>query len=159
MTATLEQWNTEVTRFSNLLKKLGVPLDAGYHQTLMGLNQRQRELVGSGGAPHPKYAEIVDACEISRRLNSCMKRNNAIARQHEAIGTPSDVPIEDLLVPNPVYYDAARYAYAMTVHKSQGSEWGKVAVVQDMNESHDDYREWAYTAATRAKSELLWLSA
>ena len=159
MTATLSEWETELTRFSNLLKKLGVPLDAGYHQTLLGLNKRQRELVGSGGTPHPKYAEIVDACEISRRLNSCIKRNNAVAKLELARGTAKDVPINELLVPNPVYYDAARYAYAMTVHKSQGSEWGKVAVVQDMNESHDDYREWAYTAATRAKSELLWLSA
>jgi ATP-dependent exoDNAse (exonuclease V) alpha subunit len=68
-------------------------------------------------------------------------------------------PELELLIPNPVYQYSARYAYAMTVHKSQGSEWAKVAVVQDMNESHDDYREWAYTAATRAKSELLWLSA
>lgn len=51
------------------------------------------------------------------------------------------------------------YAYAITVHKSQGSEWEKVALVDD-DLFHNDVRfrrRWLYTAITRAKGELLWL--
>lgn len=51
------------------------------------------------------------------------------------------------------------YAYAITVHKSQGSEWGRVIIADDqMNSGNQDFRRrWLYTAVTRAKQELVWL--
>lgn len=51
------------------------------------------------------------------------------------------------------------YAYAITVHKSQGSEWDKVAMVDDgLFERDENFRrKWLYTAVTRAKEQLLWL--
>lgn len=45
------------------------------------------------------------------------------------------------------------YAYAITVHKSQGSEWPRVLVV-DTNFKSWDLRRWRYTAFTRAKDHL-----
>lgn len=56
-----------------------------------------------------------------------------------------------------VYVD---YAYAITVHKSQGSEWNKVAILDDAKgimKKHE-YRRWLYTAVTRAKKGLVWVS-
>ena len=55
-------------------------------------------------------------------------------------------------MPNP--FD---YAYFLTAHKSQGDEWSKVMVYeQECNKwSH---QRWAYTAATRAKEKLIWVS-
>ena len=51
------------------------------------------------------------------------------------------------------------YAYAITVHKSQGSEWGKVIIADDkMNQRDKEFRKrWLYTAVTRAKEELIWV--
>lgn len=51
------------------------------------------------------------------------------------------------------------YAYAITVHKSQGSEWNRVLIADDqMNNGGSEFRKrWLYTAVTRAKEELLWL--
>ena len=51
----------------------------------------------------------------------------------------------------------ADYAYAVTVHKSQGSEWDKVVVADDRMMSHDkEFRKrWLYTAVTRARKELI----
>lgn len=46
----------------------------------------------------------------------------------------------------------ATYAYAITAHKSQGGQWGKVFVNQDA--FRDDAR-WFYTAITRATDELV----
>jgi exodeoxyribonuclease-5 len=46
------------------------------------------------------------------------------------------------------------YAYAITCHKSQGSEWDKVLVIQDW--FFADKERWLYTAVTRAKEKLLW---
>jgi exodeoxyribonuclease-5 len=49
------------------------------------------------------------------------------------------------------------YAYAITCHKAQGSEWDKVIVADDkMREEDKDFRaKWLYTAVTRAKKKLI----
>lgn len=51
------------------------------------------------------------------------------------------------------------YAYAITVHKSQGSEWDRVLFADDgmSNHSAEFRKRWLYTAVTRAKNELIWL--
>ena len=45
-------------------------------------------------------------------------------------------------------------AYAMTVHKSQGSEWRKVFFVMHQSHATMNSRELLYTAVTRAREEL-----
>jgi exodeoxyribonuclease-5 len=47
------------------------------------------------------------------------------------------------------------YAYAITCHKSQGSEWSNVCVVDQAFGNPPN--RWRYTAATRAKESLTWL--
>lgn len=46
------------------------------------------------------------------------------------------------------------YGYAITCHKSQGSEWSSVAVIEDFKSCSWDVRRWRYTAYTRAKERL-----
>lgn len=48
------------------------------------------------------------------------------------------------------------YAYAITVHKSQGSEWDKVLVMEE-NFPRDkmEHARWLYTACTRAAEKLV----
>ena len=46
------------------------------------------------------------------------------------------------------------YAYCVTCHKSQGSEWDKVLVFNEYMKS-TDHKRWLYTAATRAKKKLI----
>ena len=48
------------------------------------------------------------------------------------------------------------YAYAITCHKSQGSEWDKVLVLEE-NFPFDktEHARWLYTAATRASDKLV----
>lgn len=48
------------------------------------------------------------------------------------------------------------YAYAITVHKSQGSEWNKVLVMEE-NFPRDkmEHARWLYTACTRAAEKLV----
>lgn len=49
------------------------------------------------------------------------------------------------------------YAYAITVHKSQGSEWDSVIVADDqmLKDQKEFRRRWLYTAVTRAKKKLI----
>lgn len=47
------------------------------------------------------------------------------------------------------------YAYALTAHKSQGSEWDRVAV-WDQSHCWEEPHRWQYTAATRTRKRLSW---
>lgn len=44
------------------------------------------------------------------------------------------------------------YGYALTVHKSQGSQWDDVVVLDEWSGS--DHKEWLYTAITRAAQRV-----
>ena len=59
---------------------------------------------------------------------------------------------------NPAYFSSYETAFAMTIHKSQGSEFDRVMVV--LPEKTDNLllsRELLYTGITRAKSSVLLL--
>jgi len=55
------------------------------------------------------------------------------------------------------YFD---YGYALSVHKSQGSEWEKVIVFEQRSKHWDDemYARWLYTAITRSSKKLFIIS-
>lgn len=48
------------------------------------------------------------------------------------------------------------YAYAITTHKAQGSEWEKVLVLEEnFPFSREEHKRWLYTACTRASDKLV----
>ena len=48
------------------------------------------------------------------------------------------------------------YAYAITTHKAQGSEWDKILVFEEgFPFKADEHRKWLYTAVTRAREKLV----
>jgi exodeoxyribonuclease V len=49
------------------------------------------------------------------------------------------------------------YAYAITAHKAQGDEWPSVLVFEQKCKRWD-HRRWAYTAASRAQTKLIWVT-
>ena len=49
----------------------------------------------------------------------------------------------------------AEWGWAITAHKSQGSQWDRVCVFNESRYFRDDAKRWLYTAVTRAKRELL----
>lgn len=72
----------------------------------------------------------------------------------------------DLFTPKSTPYDRnahfksmmrASFAYAITCHKSQGSEWERVGVVHEHMPGTNAAR-WAYTATTRASTHLHYLA-
>ena len=80
-------------------------------------------------------------------INFCM-RNPTLKQGSEAFA-------EAML--NDKYYNAlrAKYGYAVTGHKCQGGEWGKVFVdYAGRTGLDDDSLRWAYTATTRAQKTL-----
>ena len=52
--------------------------------------------------------------------------------------------------------DQFTYGYAITCHKSQGSEWDNVLVIEeDFPFEKEEHKQWLYTAATRAAKKLV----
>lgn len=48
------------------------------------------------------------------------------------------------------------YGYAITCHKSQGSQWDKVLVIEeDFPFAKEEHKQWLYTACTRAAKKLV----
>jgi exodeoxyribonuclease-5 len=52
---------------------------------------------------------------------------------------------------NVVFLD---YGYAYTVHKSQGSEFNDVLIIDEFRGSNEIYNKWLYTAITRARKSV-----
>ncbi len=52
--------------------------------------------------------------------------------------------------------DLFDFGYAISVHRSQGSEWDSVLLFEERSQYWDDefYKRWLYTAVTRAKERL-----
>lgn len=51
------------------------------------------------------------------------------------------------------------YAYGITCHKAQGSEWNRVMVYEERFPfDKTEHARWAYTAATRASEKLVWVA-
>lgn len=49
------------------------------------------------------------------------------------------------------------YGYALTCHKSQGSQYNNVVVFDESAKFRDQARAWAYTALTRAAERITWV--
>lgn len=78
----------------------------------------------------------------------------------EPFGNPT---IDTKTIPPSIYLNKrncllvhADFAYAITCHKSQGSEWESV-MVWDESSTFWDMKRWRYTAITRASAQLTYL--
>ena len=94
-----------------------------------------------------------DKATISIDENRALYINFCIRNPHLKQGTEEFA--EKLM--SDEYYNAirAKYGYAVTGHKCQGGEWGKVFVdYTDRTGLSDDCLRWAYTATTRAQKTL-----
>ena len=59
-----------------------------------------------------------------------------------------------ITLPPPMDFE---YGYAITCHKSQGSEWSKILLWNEPFGTKDEKTRWMYTAATRAQDKLVIL--
>lgn len=52
-------------------------------------------------------------------------------------------------------YQQFTYGYALTVHKSQGSQWDKVCLFNEAQAFESDWQRWLYTGITRAAEQIV----
>jgi exodeoxyribonuclease-5 len=102
---------------------------------------------GQVGTVMAVVAERAKTCDIVvnvEEVGTVLVANVA----NEQFGRPTAMALNE----RPVGARLWDYAYAITAHKAQGSEWDNVLVLE---ENPQDYARWCYTAVTRAKSRLI----
>jgi len=79
----------------------------------------------------------------------------------EAPPTRVEVPIQffqgrenDLSWQEKLGMDQFDFGYALTVHKSQGSQWNDIVLFDESQSFRDDAARWLYTGVTRAASRI-----
>jgi exodeoxyribonuclease-5 len=135
--------------------------------TRVSINRYIRKLKGNEG-DQPVMGDRVISLMNSRRLGiyngsqgvvrsvslhrmSVAFDNGKLVKTKYDVGTfNQEKPVKDGFI-HPI-----DYAYAVTCHKAQGSEWDKVMVIEQIC-SLWEHKRWAYTAASRAKKELIWV--
>jgi exodeoxyribonuclease-5 len=128
-----------------------------YHKGYMGLLVEGEQLIILQNNPDfgVYNGEIVTVIEILKesprqfviRVESEGEEKNLVIHKHQLGKAPNKKLDRDLVF--------ADYGYVITVHKSQGGEWEKVAVIDEPIYGCDS-RRWRYTAVSRCKRELVY---
>lgn len=84
-----------------------------------------------------------------------LKTDDGVARSKVTVWLTKGEQVDLRDFPNDIV--VADFGYALTAHKSQGSEFNKVLVIEEIWVEKWDPRRWRYTAATRAAKELAWV--
>ena len=152
----------------------------GFRRTRVKLNTATRSMRGFD-APHPMPGESVICLANGATLNNVPVFNGLTATvvsvnpsrmrmvvQIDGEDTEAEVKywppqfgaeetVDRRVLPKDSKFTLWDWAYAITAHKSQGSQWHTVAVY---DETHPEWNtaRWRYTAATRASERLIWIT-
>lgn len=124
---------------------------------IITLNFVQVTVTDGGG--NPMLCMLLEDLLTSDKATISIDENRALyinfCMRHQELKQGTETFAEALL--SDEYYNAirAKYGYAVTGHKCQGGEWGKVFVdYTGRTGLDDDSLRWAYTATTRAQKTL-----
>ncbi len=146
----------------------------GFNRTRADVNRRMRGQLGFSG-PEPLEGERV-VCLRNHRdygvfngMQGTVKEvrrdgdrlyliveDDTGTRSPEMLSDPDQFGSTSTLKDTPYHIALWDWGYALTVHKSQGSEWPSVLVLEQVASSWSASR-WRYTAATRAAEHLTYV--
>jgi exodeoxyribonuclease-5 len=149
----------------------------GRNKTRVGYNARMRELMGFKGDLPAAADKLV--CLKNNHPKGLL--NGGLWKVHSVVGTTSKevrmlvdseefdgVARKEVTVPKEFFsggeqdldwqylrrVDQMTYGYALTVHKSQGSQWTNVLLFDESSAFREDQARHLYTAITRASERL-----
>jgi exodeoxyribonuclease V len=141
-----------------------------FNKTRTGLNAHVRRLRGRKGAV--QAGDRIICLRNSRAAGLFNGQQGKVVRVHKRNrldfrscgvtyrGLPYDPDVFGEEKPEIDYKPDAphHFAYAVTCHKAQGSEWERLLVFEQIC-PHWEHSRWAYTAASRARRQLVWVAA
>ena len=147
----------------------------GTNATRVFWNARMRRLLGFTEV-NPMPGERVMCCKNNHQLKllngeqfvvvDCQQRNQDTVRLYLRRGDGDTVQVEsDVFLfrggnvkempPVSDHRSIFDFAYAITVHKSQGSQWDNVMVIDQSSVFRENAAKWLYTAVTRASERVV----
>lgn len=152
----------------------------GRNRTRISTNHRMRTLKGFSHADFPLIGEKLVCLRNDKEHGLLNGTLHISASDSEEIGgyvnlrvRPEESPeAEPLLIPaHPEHFNGDpdsigywdrrnaqefTFGYALTVHKSQGSQWGRVLIINEADafRDRDTAKKWLYTAITRAQDAV-----
>src|SRR6266567_1039525 len=142
----------------------------GQHYNVIDVRQQSDYGKGQGYGTGKTFIEILLCCDCrlfiggapyswSRRCPECQWSPDWVQTWPQGF---QSLAVEDELKKKLSFFSRQRaftatFGYAITVHKSQGSEWNSVLVVNEnwcWKQSGED-ANWLYTAVTRAREKLV----
>lgn len=151
----------------------------GTNRSRSSLNRRARNFFGMGG-PYPQLGEKVICLRNNYRFNmmngemfivvscaelpgNCLRMDlvredgggetltGVLCRADCFTGPTSEAALVSAVYSHLVQMD---YGYAITVHKSQGSQWKNVVLFDESRFFREDSQKWLYTGITRASERI-----
>ncbi len=158
-------------------------LICGLNKTRQAFNARVREIKGLSGAYQPWYPTAGDRLVCLRNNKDKGLLNGGLweTAQVTFSGGPAgliDIRVSsldeegkapiDVTTPQAFFNgtekdldwrvkrnsDEFAFGWALTCHKSQGSQWSNILVFDESSVFRDDARKWLYTAVTRASEKI-----
>mgnify|MGYP001492406864 CR=1 FL=1 len=116
-------------------------------------NNKQKGLLNGGiwkvlkrGAPHPSNVELDIAPDDAGTTKQIVS-----VRVNRLFFTGQD---SELTLEEKKRSDQFDFGYALTVHKSQGSQWDSVYLFDESGAFREDALKWLYTGITRAADKI-----
>lgn len=148
----------------------------GTNRSRRALNARARSHFGMTG-PYPQMGEKVVCLRNNYERNmmngemfivvSCVEENPIWLKMDLVRADNTEEVISEVRVPTNCFigktdessypsstFVTLDYGYALTVHKSQGSQWDNVVLLDESRVFRDDARRWLYTGITRASKKI-----
>ena len=134
-----------------------VQLGGVKHRVIITLNFIQVTVTDGDG--NPMYCMLLEDLLTSDKPTLSIEENRALyinfCMRHPNLKQGSEAFVKALVEDDFFNAIRAKYGYAVTGHKCQGGEWGKVFVDYFGRTGLDvDSLRWAYTATTRAQKTL-----
>lgn len=163
---------------ANLIHRPDTQVICGTHVVRYKITQMiRRQLLGEEWKPKPTVGERVICCKNNREnglFNGLMGTIQGITPTEtpwafevmmEDRDNPTSTNIDPYLFARHFdpkrepatkkrIYDEFDWAYAITAHKAQGSQWDHVTVIDDSNVFREQKHRWLYTAISRASNGL-----
>lgn len=152
----------------------------GKNATRTSTNRRMRELLGYTGSDFPRAGEKLvclrndkEQALLNGTLHTCLQDSEELGGYVNLRIRPEDYPDAEpqLVTAHPEHFNGDpeqigywerrnaqefTFGYALTCHKAQGSQWGKVLIIDESRvfRSRDVQQKWLYTAITRAADQV-----
>jgi intein/homing endonuclease len=145
----------------DVIPNLGQLIDEARQEILTHYGRRSRLPFGrfNCGTKHISYIHLEQAVQLLRQHipdSTVLRKLEQVLDRHYYFAQVTDkkqtvAQMYDLSVP----MNESFISNGIVSHNSQGSEWPRVLVIEQKSRGWD-HRRWAYTAASRAQSELIW---